>query len=40
MENDEFVKNLAKHTVIPYSKWWLEQAAYTFLGQELEAEGF
>ncbi|MDR2522686.1 MAG: hypothetical protein LBC93_03150 [Synergistaceae bacterium] len=32
IENDEFVKNLARHTVIPYSKWWLEQDPCTFLG--------
>jgi nitrogenase molybdenum-iron protein alpha chain len=45
IENDEFVKNLARHTVIPYSKWWLEQDPYTFLGTsalgaDTEAEGF
>jgi nitrogenase molybdenum-iron protein alpha chain len=32
IENDEFVKNLAKHTVIPYSNWWLEKEPYAFLG--------
>lgn len=31
LENDEFVKNLEKHAVNPYTKWWLEQAPYTFL---------
>ena len=31
LENDEFVKNLAKHAVNPYTKWWLEQPPYTFL---------
>jgi nitrogenase molybdenum-iron protein alpha chain len=31
IENDEFVKNLEKHAVNPYTKWWLEQAPYTFL---------
>lgn len=25
IENDEFVKNLEKHAVNPYTKWWLEQ---------------
>jgi nitrogenase molybdenum-iron protein alpha chain len=25
LENDEFVKNFAKHAVNPYTKWWLEQ---------------
>lgn len=32
LENDEFVKNLEKHSVNPYTKWWLEQEPYTFLG--------
>ncbi len=31
IENDEFVKNLAKHAVNPYTKWWLAQEPYTFL---------
>ncbi|MDR2649813.1 MAG: nitrogenase [Clostridiales bacterium] len=31
IENDEFVKNLEKHAVNPYTKWWLAQAPYTFL---------
>lgn len=31
IENDEFVKNLAKHTANPYTNWWLEQKPYTFL---------
>lgn len=31
MENDEFVKNLEKHAVNPYTKWWLSQKPYTFL---------
>ncbi len=31
LDNDEFVKNLEKHAVNPYSKWWLEQSPYTFL---------
>ena len=31
LENDEFVKNLEKHAVNPYTKWWLEQEPYTFL---------
>ncbi len=33
IENDEFVKNLAKHSSNPYTKWWLEQEPYTFLGK-------
>jgi len=31
LENDEFVKNLSKHAVNPYSKWWLSQQPNTFL---------
>lgn len=31
LENDEFVKNLEKHAVNPYTKWWLEQPPYYFL---------
>ncbi|MDR0562619.1 MAG: nitrogenase [Spirochaetaceae bacterium] len=32
LENDEFVKNLEKHAINPYTAWWLEQDPYTFLG--------
>ncbi|MDR0875987.1 MAG: nitrogenase [Clostridiales Family XIII bacterium] len=31
LENDEFVKNLEKHAVNPYTKWWLSQDPLTFL---------
>ena len=31
LENDEFVKNLAKHAINPYTKWWLEQQPHYFL---------
>lgn len=31
LENDEFVKNLGKHAINPYTKWWLEQAPDYFL---------
>ncbi|CDZ23973.1 nitrogenase molybdenum-iron protein, alpha and beta chains [[Clostridium] cellulosi] len=31
IENDEFVKNLEKHAVNPYTEWWLEQPPYYFL---------
>ena len=35
MENDEFVKNLQKHAVNPYTKWWLMQRPdFFFEGQE------
>jgi nitrogenase molybdenum-iron protein alpha chain len=31
LENDEFVKNLEKHAINPYTDWWLQQEPYTFL---------
>ena len=31
MENDEFVKNLEKHAVNPYTRWWLDQRPDYFL---------
>ena len=31
MENDEFVKNLERHAVNPYTGWWLEQRPDYFL---------
>lgn len=31
IENDEFVKNLEKHAINPYTKWWLEQRPDYFL---------
>lgn len=32
LDNREFVTNLAKHSSMPYTKWWLEQDPFTFLG--------
>jgi len=34
IENDEFVKNLAKHAINPYTNWWLEQSPDAFLKDE------
>lgn len=31
IENDEFVRNLERHAVNPYTKWWLAQEPYYFL---------
>lgn len=31
LENDEFVTNLARHAVNPYTDWWLRQDPYLFL---------
>ena len=34
IENDEFVKNLAKHAINPYTAWWLEQSPNAFFKDE------
>jgi nitrogenase molybdenum-iron protein alpha chain len=31
IENDEFVRNLAKHAINPYTRWWLERDPDYFL---------
>ncbi|MBQ8935680.1 MAG: nitrogenase [Oscillospiraceae bacterium] len=31
LDNDEFVKNLEKHAINPYTKWWFRQEPYYFL---------
>jgi nitrogenase molybdenum-iron protein alpha chain len=38
LENNEFVTNLAQHAINPYSKWWLEQPPYRFLGDDEEED--
>ncbi len=38
LNNKEFVINLAKHSSMPYTKWWLEQNPFTFLGGDLSVE--
>ena len=32
IENDEFVKNLARHAINPYTRWWLDQNPFHYLG--------
>jgi nitrogenase molybdenum-iron protein alpha chain len=32
LDNIEFALNLSKHRSMPYTKWWLEQDPFTFLG--------
>lgn len=32
LDNTEFVTNLARHSTMPYTKWWLAQNPYAFLG--------
>lgn len=38
MDNREFVTNLAKHSTIPYTKWWLEQNPFFFLGGNVHVD--
>ncbi|HEY3362885.1 MAG TPA: nitrogenase component 1 [Methanosarcina sp.] len=38
LDNREFVTNLAKHSTMPYTKWWLEQDPYSFLGGDERVE--
>jgi len=40
LDNTEFVTNLAKHSSMPYTKWWLEQDPYTFLGGDMHVESY
>lgn len=40
LDNTEFVTNLAKHSSMPYTKWWLEQQPYSFLGSELRVKQY
>jgi nitrogenase molybdenum-iron protein alpha chain len=30
--NPAFINNIAKHSKLPYTNWWLEQDTYSFLG--------
>lgn len=38
IDNIEFVTNLAKHSTMPYTKWWLEQNPFHFLGGDLNVK--
>lgn len=38
LDSTEFVTNLAKHSTMPYTKWWLEQDAGAFLGGDTIVE--
>lgn len=38
LDNKEFVTNLAKHSSMPYTKWWLEQDPFSFLGGNVDVE--
>lgn len=34
LDTTEFVTNIATHSKIPYTKWWLEQNPFVFLGEK------
>lgn len=38
LDNKEFVTNLAKHSTIPYTKWWLDQDPFFFLGGNVHVD--
>ncbi len=38
LDNKEFVTNLAKHSSMPYTKWWLEQNPFSFLRGDLDVD--
>ncbi len=38
LDNREFVTNLAKHSTMPYTKWWLEQNPFSFLRGDTDDE--
>jgi nitrogenase molybdenum-iron protein alpha chain len=38
LDNREFVTNLAKHSTNPYTKWWMDQNPYAFLGGNTRVE--
>lgn len=40
LDNTEFVKNLAQHSSMPYTKWWLAQDPYSFLGGDLHVRQY
>lgn len=38
LDNKEFVTNLAKHSTMPYTKWWLKQNPFSFLRSDLDVK--
>lgn len=40
LDNKEFVSNLAKHSTMPYTKWWLEQDPYSYLGGNVSVKNY
>ncbi|HWR41172.1 MAG TPA: nitrogenase component 1 [Patescibacteria group bacterium] len=40
LDNKEFVTNLARHSTMPYTKWWLEQDPFTFLRGDINVQHY
>lgn len=40
LENKEFVSNLAKHSTMPYTKWWLDQDPFSYLGGNTHVKSY
>ncbi len=40
LDSREFVENLAKHSSMPYTKWWLEQDPFYYLGEKTHVESY
>ncbi|MDF2927409.1 MAG: nifE3 [Paenibacillaceae bacterium] len=40
LDKREFVTNLAKHSTMPYTRWWLEQDPFSFLGGSTHVEAY
>lgn len=38
LDQREFVTNLARHSTMPYTKWWLQQDPFSFLGGSTHVE--
>jgi nitrogenase molybdenum-iron protein alpha chain len=38
LDNVEFTNNLARHSTIPYTRWWLEQDPFTFLEEGVDGD--
>lgn len=40
LDSREFVSNLAGHSSMPYTKWWLEQDPFHYLGENTHVESY
>ncbi|MDU4960475.1 MAG: nitrogenase component 1 [Sporomusaceae bacterium] len=38
LDNKEFVSNLARHSSMPYTRWWLEQDPFSFLRSDVSGK--